>query len=76
MFDILQYGFMVRALLAGVLVALTVPVLGSFLVARRYSLIADSLAHVSLAGVGAGLLLGTAPCTRRHSDNHGGRGIA
>lgn len=61
MFDILQYGFMVRALLAGVLVALTVPVLGSFLVARRYSLIADSLAHVSLAGVGAGLLLGTAP---------------
>jgi zinc transport system permease protein len=59
--EILQYSFMVRALLAGLLVAITVPVLGSFLVARRYSLIADSLAHVSLAGVGAGLLLGAAP---------------
>ncbi len=59
--EILQYDFMIRALIAGLLVALTVPVMGSFLVARRYSLIADSLAHVSLAGVGAGLLLGYAP---------------
>jgi zinc transport system permease protein len=59
--EIFQYDFMVRALAAGLLVALTVPVMGSFLVARRYSLIADSLAHVSLAGVGAGLLLGAAP---------------
>jgi zinc transport system permease protein len=59
--EILQNSFMVRALIAGLIVAVTVPVLGSFLVARRYSLISDSLAHVSLAGVGAGLLLGFAP---------------
>lgn len=59
--EIFQYSFMVRALLAGLIVAVTVPVLGSFLVARRYSLIADSLAHVSLAGVGAGLLFGASP---------------
>jgi zinc transport system permease protein len=59
--EIFQYSFMVRALVAGLLVAITVPVLGSFLVARRYALISDSLAHVSLAGVGAGLLLGFAP---------------
>lgn len=59
--EILQYSFMVRALLAGLVVAAVLPVLGSFLVARRYSLIADSLAHVSLAGIGAGLLLGFAP---------------
>lgn len=59
--EIFQYSFMLRALGAGVLVALALPVLGSFLVSRRYSLIADSLAHVSLAGVGAGLLLGFAP---------------
>ncbi len=59
--EILQYSFMVRALLAGLLIALSVPLMGSFLVARRYSLIADSLAHVSLAGVGAGLLLGISP---------------
>lgn len=61
MLDIFQYSFMVRALLAGVLVALILPVLGSFLVARRYALISDSLAHVSLAGVGAGLLFGFSP---------------
>jgi zinc transport system permease protein len=59
--EIFQYSFMVRAMIAGVIVAITVPVLGNFLVARRYSLIADSLAHVSLAGVGAGLLLGFSP---------------
>ena len=59
--EFLQYDFMIRALLAGVLVAVTVPILGSFLVARRYSLIADSLSHVSLAGIGAGLLFGVAP---------------
>lgn len=61
MLDMFQYSFMVRALLAGVLVAIILPVLGSFLVARRYALISDSLAHVSLAGVGAGLLFGVAP---------------
>lgn len=59
--EILQYSFMVRALIAGVLVAAVLPLMGSFLVARRYSLIADSLAHVSLAGVGVGLLFGFAP---------------
>jgi len=59
--EIFQYSFMLRALGAGALVAIVLPVLGSFLVSRRYSLIADSLAHVSLAGIGAGLLLGFAP---------------
>lgn len=61
MFEMFDYGFMVRALVAGLLVALILPVLGAFLVARRYALISDSLAHVSLAGVGAGLLFGVAP---------------
>lgn len=61
MFEMLQYSFMVRALIAGVLVAIILPVLGGFLVARRYALISDSLAHVSLAGIGAGMLFGVAP---------------
>jgi zinc transport system permease protein len=61
MFEIFYYEFMIRACIAGLLIAVTVPVMGSFLVARRYSLISDSLAHVSLAGVGLGLLFGTAP---------------
>lgn len=61
MFEIFQYNFMVRALLAGLVVAVIAPLMGSFLVARRYSLIADSLAHVSLAGIGAGIVMGAAP---------------
>ena len=48
--EILEYTFMIRALLAGLIVAAMMPIIGGFLVAKRYSLIADSLAHVSLAG--------------------------
>ena len=59
--DIFQYGFMVRGLEAGVVVALIAPAIGIFLVLRRYSLIADTLAHVSLAGIALGLLLGLNP---------------
>jgi zinc transport system permease protein len=61
MLDMFHYAFMARALVAGLLIAGIVPVLGCFLVARRYSLISDSLAHVSLAGIGLGLLFGTSP---------------
>ncbi len=61
MLEIFQYDFMVRAFLAGSIAALVVPLLGSFLVARRYALIADSLAHVSLAGVGIGLVVHVSP---------------
>lgn len=61
MLELLHYEFMIRAMVAGVLVAVMLPVLGSFLVARRYSLMADSLAHVSLAGIGLGLLLDSSP---------------
>ena len=57
----LQYGFVLRALEAGVIVAVLAPIIGTFLVLRRYSLIADTLAHVSLAGIALGLLLGFSP---------------
>jgi zinc transport system permease protein len=57
MFDIFQYSFMVRGLQAGILIAVIAPLIGIFLVLKRYSLIADTLSHVSLAGVAFGLLL-------------------
>ncbi len=55
--DIFQYSFIMRGLEAGVIIAIISPLIGVFLVLRRYSLIADTLAHVSLAGVAIGLLL-------------------
>ena len=59
--SLFQYGFIVRGLEAGVIVAIIAPLIGIFLVLRRYSLIADTLAHVSLAGIAIGLLLGINP---------------
>lgn len=55
--EILQYDFIIRGLEAGIIIALIAPILGIFLVLRRYSLIADTLSHVSLAGIAIGLLL-------------------
>lgn len=59
--NMFHYAFMIRGLEAGVLVALVAPIIGIFLVLRRYSLIADTLSHVSLAGVALGLLMGVNP---------------
>jgi len=61
MFEIFQYDFMIRAFIAGIAVALVAPTIGTFLVVRRYSLMADTLAHVSLVGVAIGLLTKTQP---------------
>jgi len=59
--DLFQYDFMIRAFIAGVAVALVAPTIGTFLVVRRYSLMADTLAHVSLVGVAIGLVTKTQP---------------
>lgn len=55
------YGFMQRAFQASVLISLIAPMLGLFLILRRQSLMADTLAHVSLAGVALGLLVSINP---------------
>lgn len=57
MVNIFQYGFIIRGFEVGIIIAAIAPLIGIFLVLRRYSLIADSLSHVSLAGVALGLLL-------------------
>src|SRR3989344_2232120 len=59
--EILTYEFMQRAFIAGIVVAITAPLIGQFLVVRRYALLADTLAHVSLAGIALGLLLHIQP---------------
>lgn len=53
----LEYAFMQNALLVSVLISLMCPMIGMFLVLRRYSMIGDTLAHASLAGVAEACLL-------------------
>ncbi|MBI3634040.1 MAG: metal ABC transporter permease [Candidatus Yonathbacteria bacterium] len=55
MIEIFQYDFMIRAFEAGIAVAIAAPLIGMFLVVKRYSLLSDTLAHISLAGVATGL---------------------
>ncbi|MFH2018879.1 MAG: metal ABC transporter permease, partial [bacterium] len=61
MLEILQYPFMVRALVSGIFVAVLLGWLGTFVVTRKMSLIGDGIAHASLAGIAMALLLGWAP---------------
>ncbi|MBY9081460.1 metal ABC transporter permease [Paenibacillus sp. HN-1] len=59
--DILFSGFFQRALAGGLLIGITAPLMGVFLVLRRLSMIGDTLAHVTLAGVAIGFLTGFYP---------------
>ena len=59
--EILQYTFMQRAFLSGILLAVITPFIGITIVLKRMSMIGDALSHASLAGVAAGLILGINP---------------
>ncbi|MET9953967.1 metal ABC transporter permease [Streptomyces sp. NPDC006339] len=59
--DILQLAFMQRSLLAAVLVGITAPAVGIYLVQRRQALMGDGIGHVAMTGVGLGFLLNTSP---------------
>ncbi|MEV6805472.1 metal ABC transporter permease [Streptomyces sp. NPDC051129] len=59
--DFLNYAFMQRALLAAVLVGVTAPAVGIYLVQRRQALMGDGIGHVAMTGVGLGFLLSTSP---------------
>ena len=55
--DIFTYAFMQRAFVAGFIVALMCPLIGTFIVIKRQSLLSEGLGHIAFAGVtGAGLL--------------------
>ncbi len=54
----LDNPFMIRALLAGVLVSIACAVVGTFVVLRGLAFIGDALAHGVLPGIAAAILLG------------------
>ncbi len=59
--DPFQYSFMVRALVVSILVGLTCPVIGSFIVTRGLAFMGDALAHAVMPGLVVGFLLGFSP---------------
>lgn len=59
--SLLEFDFMQRALAAAILVGVTAPAIGTFLVQRRLALMGDGIGHIALTGVALGFLLGTAP---------------
>ncbi len=59
--ELLSYTFIVRALIVGVLVALSAALLGVSLVLKRYSMIGDGLSHVGFGALSVSLALNVAP---------------
>lgn len=53
--------YMQLALVAGLVVGACAPLIGTFLVQKRLSLLGDGIGHVAFAGVAAGLLAGVWP---------------
>ncbi|QRG86294.1 metal ABC transporter permease [Bulleidia sp. zg-1006] len=61
MLNLLSYEFMQRAFLVGTLLAIILPCIGLPILLKRLSMMGDTLAHSSLAGVAIGLCLGINP---------------
>jgi zinc transport system permease protein len=59
--EIFGFGFMQRALIAGIAISSVCSVIGLFLVLRRQSLFGDSLAHMAFGGIAIGLFTNTYP---------------
>ncbi|MCL2595400.1 MAG: metal ABC transporter permease [Promicromonosporaceae bacterium] len=64
MYSELSYMFtdplMQRALLAALMVGVTAPIIGTYLVQRRLSLLGDGIGHIALTGVALGWVIGSA----------------
>lgn len=61
MLEAMQYDFMQKALIAGVLTAIVASYYGTFVVQRGMSFLGDGLSHAAFGGVALGLLLNQEP---------------
>lgn len=61
MLGILQYPFMERALISGVVLAFVLAVLGVFVILKNMAFFADGIAHASLAGIAIGIIFSVNP---------------
>ncbi len=59
--EILEAGFIQRALITGIAVAVACSAVGLFLVLRRHSLFGDALSHMAFGGIAVGLFTNIYP---------------
>src|ERR1044072_9417277 len=59
--EILTYGFMQRALISGIIIAVICSIIGLFLVLKRHSLFGDAVSHVAFGGIAIGLYANVYP---------------
>lgn len=59
--EILEAGFIQRALITGIAVAVVCSAVGLFLVLRRHSLFGDALSHMAFGGIAVGLFTNIYP---------------
>ncbi|SFE61095.1 zinc transport system permease protein [Peptostreptococcaceae bacterium pGA-8] len=59
--EMLQYPFLQRALIVGILISICAALLGVSLVLKRYSMIGDGLSHVGFAALAIAYAFNTAP---------------
>ncbi len=59
--QLMRFGFLQRALLSGLFIAIACGLLGVFLVLRKQAMMGDGLAHCSFGAVGLALWMGWAP---------------
>lgn len=57
----LEFDFMRRTLAAGLMLSIALPLIGIVMINRKTSMVSDALSHVSLMGVGIGLICGFNP---------------
>ena len=57
MLEMFSQDFMINALIGSVVLSITAPILGMFVVSRRISLVGDTLSHLAFAGIAIGVFL-------------------
>lgn len=58
MFEVLQFEFMINALLAGLLASIICGIIGTFVVVNRIAFLAGGIAHSAYGGIGLAFFLG------------------
>lgn len=61
MLELLQYGFMQHAIIAGLLASVACGIVGSYVVVKRIVFISGGISHCAYGGIGLGYLLGFNP---------------